>query len=221
MTQNFNYYFRILSPSWEERREIFFLGGVGGRGFIEKEKDSMIGQKSYESTILWSHPCGTCRRLNSCFMLPEGTVTKLESVKGGFCIAGGRVRGRLLARSSESTYSSSLEPNLQEKGGNPGSTKLSSRSSVSCWKPRRIRSTINTRFLINGIGIYSTLEDTSNPSQESLKIAKWIMQHIRFFYRKICNIFNTRKYHVNQNIGQTQKIKRLSWGLFTRAEHII
>ncbi len=125
--------------------------GKGGGDSQKSRKTIWFEQKSFGSTILWSHPCGTCRRLNSCFMLPEGTVTKLESVKGGFCIAEGRVRGRLLARSSESTYSSSLEPNLQEKGGNPGSAKLSSRSSVSCWKP--ICSSINNRIPIKGIGI--------------------------------------------------------------------
>lgn len=44
-----------------------------------------------------------------------------------------RIRGgRLVAISSNSTNSSSLEPNLQEKGKNLGSAKLSSRSSVSC-----------------------------------------------------------------------------------------
>lgn len=44
-----------------------------------------------------------------------------------------RIRGaRLIAISSNSTNSSSLEPNLEEKGKNLGSAKLSSRSSVSC-----------------------------------------------------------------------------------------
>lgn len=108
------------------------LGNKKGRGIREKQSE-----KEQQSTILWSHPCGACRRLNSCFMVPVGTMIKLGSAKGGLGIAEGRVRGRLFSKSSESTNSSSLETNLEDMGGKPGRTKLSSRSTVSCWKPTR------------------------------------------------------------------------------------
>lgn len=89
---------------------------------------NMLNLNEGVNTNLFNHPLG---RFNSRLVLPAEAIPSFESAKGGCCTVAGRKRGRLLATSSESTNSSSLETTLLGNDGNPGKAKLSSRSSVS------------------------------------------------------------------------------------------
>ena len=85
-------------------------------------------------TLLWNHPRAMGRRLKSRFIRPA-VISSLGSVKDEFWALDGRPRGRLIiAISSESMMSSSLDPYFEDRGSKPVNASLSSITCASCCK---------------------------------------------------------------------------------------